>query len=160
LLDIDWVALRLVLTYGPGVRGNVARLVQLSRSFLPLPFAGLKARRSLLSLDNLVAAIECVLTAQQPLRRPLIVADHDALTIPTMIATMRSALNRSAGLFWIPQSVLKSAFWAARRADLYQRLAEPLVADSSALQSVGWSPPVTTPDGLRRLVQSEAARPA
>ena len=30
--ELDWVALRLVLVYGPGVQGNVARLIQLARS--------------------------------------------------------------------------------------------------------------------------------
>ena len=54
-LDIDWVALRPVLVYGPGVKGNMAELIRLARSRLPLPFGGLTARRSLLSLDNLVA---------------------------------------------------------------------------------------------------------
>ena len=47
-LDIDWVALRPVLVYGPGVKGNMAELIRLARSRLPLPFGGLTARRSLL----------------------------------------------------------------------------------------------------------------
>src|SRR5262249_10813575 len=38
-LDVDWVALRAVLVYGPGVKGNVARLVRLARSPWPLPVA-------------------------------------------------------------------------------------------------------------------------
>jgi UDP-glucose 4-epimerase len=29
-LDLDWVALRLVLVYGPGVKGNIARLMQIA----------------------------------------------------------------------------------------------------------------------------------
>ena len=47
-LDLDWVALRPVLVYGPGVKGNMAELMRLARSRLPLPFGGLTARRSLL----------------------------------------------------------------------------------------------------------------
>ena len=38
-LGIDWVALRPVLVYGPGVQGNMAALVELARSPLPLPSA-------------------------------------------------------------------------------------------------------------------------
>ena len=52
-LDMDWVALRLVLVYGPGVKGNMARLMRLACSPFPLPLGGIKARRSILSLDNL-----------------------------------------------------------------------------------------------------------
>jgi len=52
-LDLDWVALRAVLVYGPGVKGNMAQLMRLARSPIPLPLGGLVARRSLLALDNL-----------------------------------------------------------------------------------------------------------
>src|SRR2546430_8267737 len=62
-LDLDWVALRLVLVYGPGVSGNMARLIRLARSPFPLPLGGVSARRSLLSLANLAAAVDCVLAA-------------------------------------------------------------------------------------------------
>ena len=68
-LDLDWVALRAVLVYGPGVKANMARLAALARSPWPLPVAGLAARRSLLALDNLAAAIDTVLAAAAPIRR-------------------------------------------------------------------------------------------
>ena len=60
-LDIDWVSLRAALVYGPGVKGNMAQLMRLARSPLPLPLGGLRARRSLLAVENLLAAIETVL---------------------------------------------------------------------------------------------------
>ena len=60
-LDIDWVSLRAALVYGPGVKGNMAQLMRLARSPLPLPLGGLRARRSLLAVENLSAAIETVL---------------------------------------------------------------------------------------------------
>ncbi|HSJ42119.1 MAG TPA: NAD-dependent epimerase/dehydratase family protein, partial [Xanthobacteraceae bacterium] len=49
-LDLDWVALRLVLVYGAGVKGNMAELLRFARSPYPLPLGLLRARRSLLSL--------------------------------------------------------------------------------------------------------------
>src|SRR5215469_13894190 len=57
-LDLDWAALRAVLVYGPGVKGNMAQLMRLARAPLPLPVGALRARRSLLALDNLTAAVE------------------------------------------------------------------------------------------------------
>src|SRR3954453_1064652 len=50
-LDLDWAALRLTLVYGPGVKGNMAELLRLARSPYPLPFASLRAKRSLLALE-------------------------------------------------------------------------------------------------------------
>ena len=152
-LDLDWVALRLVLVYGPGVKGNMAELLRLARSPYPLPLGGLAARRSLLALDNLTAAVEAVLAAPQPLRRPLIVADPDALTIPDMIAAMRRGLGRRPGLIRVPPRLLETGLRMAGRAETYQRLAGSLVAEPSALMRLGWAPPVRTVDGLAELAR-------
>src|SRR6266849_8050952 len=105
-LDLDWVALRLVLVYGAGVKGNMAELLRFARAPYPLPLGALKAQRSLLALDSLVAAVDAVLAAPGPLRRPLIVADPDPLTIPDMIRAMRRGLGRRAGLFPVPLPLL------------------------------------------------------
>ena len=153
-LDLDWVALRLVLVYGPGVKGNMAELLRFARSPYPLPVGLLHARRSLLALDNLVAAVDTVLAAPGRLRRPLIVADPTALTIAEMVTALRRGLGRKGGLIPVPPSLLKMALRAAGRAEIYQRLAGSLVADPSALMRLGWTPPVATPDGLAALARS------
>jgi len=152
-LDLDWAALRLVLVYGPGVKGNMAELVRLARSPYPLPVAALAARRSLLALDNLVAAVDRVLSTPEPLRRPLIVADPEPLTIPQMITAMRGGLGRRAGLLPIPAAALALALRATGRGELYERLAGALVADPVELTRLGWAPPVKTRDGLAALAR-------
>ena len=153
-LDLDWVALRLVLVYGPGVKGNMAELLRFARSPYPLPLGLLHARRSLLALDNLVAAVDTVLAAPGRLRRPLIVADPTALTIAEMVTALRRGLGRKGGLIPVPPSLLKMALRAVGRAEIYQRLAGSLVADPSALMRLGWTPPVATPEGLAALARS------
>jgi nucleoside-diphosphate-sugar epimerase len=152
-LAIDWVALRPVLVYGAGVKGNMAALVRLARTPYPLPLGALTARRSLLSLDNLVAAVDVALSAPGPLRRPLIVADPEALTIPEMIAALRSGLGRRPGLIPVPVGIIETAFRALRRTEAFERLAGSLVASSAALQGLGWVPPVATPEGLSALAR-------
>jgi UDP-glucose 4-epimerase len=152
-VGIDWVALRLALAYGPGVTGNMARLIRLARSPLPLPLGALSARRSLLSLDNLAAAVDCVLKVEGPLRRPLITADPQPLTVGEMVAAMRRGLKRRPGLIPVPPGILAALLRAAGRADAYERLAQPLVADPSALLRLGWVPPVATADGLEQLMR-------
>jgi nucleoside-diphosphate-sugar epimerase len=153
-LDLDWVALRLVLVYGAGVKGNMAELVRFARAPYPLPLGALRGRRSLLALDNLVAAIDAVLAAPGRLRRPFLVADPAALTIPEMITALRRGLNRSPGLIPVPPSLLEMALRAAGRTEIYQRLAGSLVADPAALLRLGWAPPVTTADALAALARS------
>jgi nucleoside-diphosphate-sugar epimerase len=152
-MGLDWAALRLVLVYGPGARGNMAELVRLARSPYPLPLAGLTARRSLLALDNLVEAIDTVLRAPGPLRRPLIVADPEPLTVGEMIAAMRHGIGRRAGLFPVPSPLLEAFFRVTGRTEVYQRLSGSLVADPAALVRLGWVPPVATPAGLTALAR-------
>jgi UDP-glucose 4-epimerase len=153
-LGIDWVALRPVLVYGPGVKGNMAALVRLARSPYPLPLAGLPARRSLLGLDNLAAAIDTVLAAPAPLRRPFIVADPEPLSVAAMIAAMREGLGRRPGVFPVPAALMEAAFRAMGRSEAFARLAGSLVASPSALRQLGWVPPVETRPGLQALARN------
>ena len=150
---LDWAALRLALVYGPGAQGNVARLVKLARSPYPLPLAGLKARHSLLALDNLVEAVDRILMAPGPLKRPYIVADPMPLTIGEIVAALRHGLGRRAGLFYVPQPMLKAALRAAGQVAGSEPLFGSLVADPSALRSLNWTPPVATQQALATLPQ-------
>jgi nucleoside-diphosphate-sugar epimerase len=152
-LDLDWVALRLALVFGPGAKGNMGRLIGLARSSYPLPFGALRARRSLLSLENLATAVETVVTSPQPLRCPLIVADPDALNVAEMITAIRAGLGRSPGLVYVPAPVLEAGFRLAGRSELYRRLAEPLVGDPTRLLKLGWVPSVPTSAALAKVAR-------
>jgi nucleoside-diphosphate-sugar epimerase len=153
---LDWAALRLALVYGPGAQGNVARLIKLARSPYPLPLAGLKARHSLLALDNLVEAVDRILAAPAPLRRPYIVADPTPLTVGEIVAALRQGLGRRAGLFYVPRPMLKAALRAAGQAADAEPLFGSLIADPSALKALDWAPPVATQQGLAALAQCSA----
>ncbi len=152
-LDVDWAALRLATVYGPGMKGNMAELVRLARAPYPLPLGGLTARRSLLALDNLTEAIVTVLSARGPVRRPLLVAEPDPLTIPEMIAALRQGLGRRPGLVTVPGPFLRALLRAAGRFEMYERLNGALVADASALTALGWQPRVQTRAALAALTR-------
>ena len=152
-IDIDWVSLRATLVYGPGVSGNMAQLIRFARSPFPLPLGSLRARRSLLAVENLLAAVEVVLTAPGTLRRPFIAADPQALTVAEMITAMRHGLGRRPNVFSLPATLLELLLRAVGREYIYERLSGSLVADPSALMGIGWTPPLATAAGLARLMQ-------
>jgi nucleoside-diphosphate-sugar epimerase len=157
-VDIDWVALRATLVYGPGVKGNMAQLMRLARSPVPLPVGNLGARRSLLAVENLAAAIETVLATPQTLRRAFVAADPEALTVAEMIAAMRRGLGRRPNVFPLPAMLLSFLARAAGREEIYQRLSGSLVADPAALITLGWVPPLATTDGLAQLMRAGEAQ--
>lgn len=157
-LGLDWTALRPVLVYGPGVKGNMAALLTLAQSPWPLPLGGLSARRSLLSLDNLAAAVDTVLRAQGPLRRPFIVADPEPVTIPEIVTALRKGFGRGPGLVPVPSFVLRGAAALTGRNEAYERLAGALVASPEALRNLGWQPVSSTRDALAELARQAGAR--
>ncbi|MCG7392873.1 NAD-dependent epimerase/dehydratase family protein [Microvirga sp. ACRRW] len=159
-LGLDWAALRPVLVYGPGVKGNMAALLTLAQSQWPLPFGGLKARRSLLSLDNLTAALDTLLKTQGPLRRPFIAADPEPVSVPEIIAALRKGFGRGPGLIPVPAFALGAAAGLMGKTEAYERLAGSLVASPAALKALGWQPVNATPDGLAQLARQAAATSA
>ena len=152
---LDWVALRPVLVYGAGVKGNMAALVRLARSPYPLPLASLRQRRSLVSVESLGAAIATVLAAPGPLGRPLVVADPDALTLPEMVAALRAGLGRGPGLVPVPAPLLGLACRLVGREEAFNRLSTGLQARSDGLAALGWEPAMPSRDGLAALARSE-----
>jgi len=156
-LDIDWVSLRLPLVYGRGVKGNMAKLMRVARSPLPLPFGSLRGRRSLLAAENLLAAIEAVLAAPETLRTAFIAADPEALTVGEMIEAMRAGLGRKPNVFPLSPPLLELLLRGVGRMEMYERLSGSLVADSSALMNLGWVPPLSSPIGLYRMMETSIA---
>jgi len=151
---LDWVALRPVLVYGAGVKGNMAALLRLARSPYPLPLASLTGRRSLVSLESLAAAVASVLEAPAPIGRALIVADPDPLTLPEMLTALRSGLGRPAGLLPMPAALLGLACRAAGREAVFDRLSGSLVARADGLDALGWRPAAASPAGLAALAKA------
>lgn len=155
-LDLDWVALRPVLVYGPGVKANMAALVRLARLPVPLPLGGLSAKRSLLAIENLSEAVAFAVTEACPARRSYIVSDPEPLSVAEMLAAMRTGLGRGPALIPVPSFLLELAARLAGRVGAYERLANGLVASPAALINAGWRPPAETKAALARLAAGRA----
>jgi len=70
-----------------------------------------------------------------------------------MLAALRRGLGRGPGLVPVPPAWLAAFCRLAGRQEAYQRLAGALVADPAALQAIGWTPAMTTPEGLAALMR-------
>jgi nucleoside-diphosphate-sugar epimerase len=156
-LEIDWVSLRLATVVGPGAKGNIARLLQVAASPYPLPLGGLTAKRSLLSIEGLLAAIETALTATGRLGRPLLVADAEPLSVGEMVAAVRQGMGRRAGLLPAPHALVRAAFALTGRGETFDLMARPLVVDTARLRTLGWSPVASPRPALASLGREAAA---
>jgi nucleoside-diphosphate-sugar epimerase len=157
--DLDWVALRPVLVYGEGVKGNLASLLRLAHSRAPLPFGLAEARRSLVSVESLAEAVATVIEAPGPLRRPLIVSEPDALTLAEMVTALRAGLGRGPGLLPVPGALLGLACAITGRREAYARLSASLMARADGLSALGWVPAMGARDGLTQFARNSATHP-
>lgn len=145
---VPYTILRPVLIYGPGVKGNLATLVRLARWPLPLPFGALTARRSLLGLDNLSAAVRLALDAPTTAGQTFVVADPEPLTVAEILSAIRAASGRPPGLFRVPPGAFALVLKALGRSDLWNRVGGSLVVDPAKLIAAGWRPSTGTRTGL------------
>ncbi|MCR4521975.1 MULTISPECIES: NAD-dependent epimerase/dehydratase family protein [Bosea] len=155
--DLDWVALRPVLIYGPGVKANMAALLKLARLPVTLPLGGLNAPRSLLAIENLAGAILFALTPACPGRQSYALSDPEPISVADMLAAMRSGLGRSPGLLPVPEGWLHRLARLAGREETFLKLAGSLVARPERLLSAGWRPQAETKTALAQLAAASRA---
>ena len=154
----DCVALRPVLIYGPGVKGNMSTLERLARSAAPLPFGGFTAGRSLLSLRNLGRAIEHCLEMPEGASGTYLVADASPVSVAGIITALRAGLGRTPGLFSVPTRPIELALRIAGRTNAADRLFGDLVVDTRALRATGWAPQDDTAAALSAWMRASTRR--
>jgi nucleoside-diphosphate-sugar epimerase len=154
---VPFTILRPVLVYGSGVKGNLARLLRIAASPIPLPFAAFANRRSLLGVDNLADAIEFVLATPTTQGQTYIVADPQPITFRNIIASLRRGFGRRPGLYTVPPGTLGFALRCLGKSDAWVRFGGELVADPSKLIEAGWSPGAETAVALESMARNLVA---
>ncbi len=143
-----YTILRPVLMYGPDAPGNMGRLMRLAASPLWLPFGAFSGRRSLLAVDNLIAAVALALREPRTAGETYLVADPEALTLPEIVTALRAGLDRPPGLMPVPPALCAAALRLIGKADWWDQLGRPLVASPAKLVGAGWQPAAGTREGL------------
>ena len=152
---VPFTILRPALFYGPGVKGNFALLLRAARTRAPLPVRDFVNRRSLISIDNFISALDFVLSTPATLGETYVVADPGIPPrLGDLIATMRRAQGRRPLLLPLPPHYLETPLRLMRRDGTWERLGGNLRIDSAKLIAAGWQPLHDTRGGLTALVES------
>ncbi len=154
-------ALRLPLTYGPGAKANFAALLRAVRAGVPLPFAAIANRRSLLGIDNFGDALAAVLAdaagERQCRMTPYLLADADPVSTPDLIRAIAHAAGRPPRLFPLPLAALRFAGACTGRTAAIERLVSSLEVDTTAFRArFAWTPPHTLAEGLAAALRPPA----
>jgi nucleoside-diphosphate-sugar epimerase len=157
---LEVTILRLPLVYGPGVKGNLERLLRLVARSAPLPLGRVQNRRSLIGLDNLITAIAACLTNPAAANRTYLLSDQADLSTPDLVRLMATAMGRPARLLPMPVPLLRAAGALSGRGADVSRLAGSLLVDSSPIsRELGWRPGVPPAEGIAAMVRAFVADP-
>ena len=147
------VIIRPTLVYGKGAKGNFKSLMELVARGLPLPLGSINNRRSFVGIDNLVDFIVTCLEHLAAANETFLVSDGEDLSTPDLIRRMARAMNRPARLLPVPVWALKAVALLLGKGGAVQRLCGNLQVDISKSRTLlGWNPPVSVDEGLRRAV--------
>lgn len=148
---MEVVIIRPPLVYGPGVKANLAALKNAVQRGWPLPLGAVHNRRSLVSLDNLVDFIVTCINHPNAANQTFLVSDGQDMSTTELVRGMSQAAGMPARLLPVPVWALRAGASLLRKRDVVQRLCGNLQVDISKARSVlGWVPPVSVEEGLRR----------
>ena len=152
-MGMEVVIIRPPLVYGPGVKANFLAMMRWLQRGVPLPLGGLtENRRSLVFLDNLIDLIVTCIDHPAAANQTFLVSDDEDLSTAALLRRMGDALGKPARLLPVPVWMLEAGVALIGKRDLSQRLCGNLQVDiSKARELLGWSPPVSVDDGLRRV---------
>lgn len=147
---IEVVVLRPPLIYGPGVKANFLRLLELVDKRLPLPLGGIKNRRSLLYVGNLSDVIVKCIEAPEAKGETFLVSDGHDVSTPDLIRLIGEALGDTPTLLPVPMSVMRLAGRASGTLSAIEPLLDSLTVDSGRVRrKLNWKPPYTMAQGMK-----------
>ena len=148
---LEVVIIRPPLVYGYNAPGNFGSLMRAVQRGWPLPLGAVHNQRSLVALDSLVDFIVTCITHPQAANQTFLVSDGQDLSTAELVRGMAQAAGVPARLLPVPVWALRAGASLLGKGDAVQRLCGNLQVDMSKARSLlGWVPPVSVEEGLRR----------
>jgi nucleoside-diphosphate-sugar epimerase len=150
------VILRPPLIYGPGAKGNFARLLRLALKGWPLPIGGFCAERSMIGIRNMVNLIGVAATADRVTRATLLAADRESISVSALFRQVAELAGHRPWLAPLSPALINCLLLVTGRGKDIARLNDPFVLRPTIAHSrFGWMPPYSLQDELQRTVSCE-----
>lgn len=155
--SMELVVIRPPLVYGPGAPGNFASLMRWVGRGVPLPLGAIHNKRSLVGVDNLVDLIIRCIDHPAAANQVFLAGDGEDLSTTELLREVAKAMACSGFLLPVPAALLQLAANVLGKKTLAQSLLDSLQVDiSKARELLGWEPPVSVKEGLRRCVRDSS----
>ena len=148
---MEIVIIRPPLVYGPNAPGNFGSLVQWVEKGFPLPLGAIHNQRSLVALDNLVDLIITCIDHPAAANQIFLAGDGQDVSTTELLRGVAKAMDKPSRLIPIPAKLLMLGATSLGKKAVAQRLLGSLQVDiTKARELLGWEPPITVEEGLRR----------
>jgi len=146
---MEIVIIRPPLVYGPSVKGNFQRLIKLISTELPLPLSGIKNKRSMISIYNLVDLIMVCLNHPNASNKIFLVSDDNDLSTSDLLRFLSLSGGYRSRLFKVPSEFLRFSLMLLGKKNIYERLFKSMQVDISYTKNqLSWQPPYDLMDSL------------
>jgi len=151
LIDKDFAVaiVRPPLVYGPGVKGNMLRLLKLSIKGRTLPFGKIDNQRSMVFIDNLIELINSI--TNQKASGVYHAGDAQALSTSKLVSHINLHMDNNARLIKLNSFFLRILRWL--KPGLVQRLWGSFLIDTQQTnKQLNFKPPYKSEEGIRQMV--------
>ena len=148
--SIALTIIRPSLIYGPNAPGNIKLLIKIINSGIPLPFKGIKNKRSLLYIGNLISAIESILVQDKKARKVFVLSDQEIISTEKLLLEISKIKRRKVFLFKIPTIIFKLLENIPFLGYKIKQLTANMVIDSSLIrEQLHWVQPYSQNEGMK-----------
>ena len=148
---MEVVIIRPPLVYGPGVKGNFENMIKVVQKGIPFPLGAVHNQRSLVAIDNLVDLIINCIDHPSAANQVYLAGDGQDLSTTELLQGVAAAMCKPSRLIPVPMSILIFVAALLGKRAVAKRLLGSLQVDiSKARDLLGWEPPITVWEGLRR----------
>ena len=140
------------LIYGPGVKGNMQRLIEMVEKRKYIPLGKIMNQRSMVSIDNLIRLIRLII--DKKVSGTYLVQDESAISTTELLTEIAKAKSADVRLVAIPgifRSMIKIFL-----PHIYVRLFGSLVVDDSLTRStIDYRPEDSTSAGILKMIRGK-----
>ena len=163
-VHMDYVIIRAPLIYGPRVKANFRKLMDLVvtlsgtllGALIPLPLGGIPNQRSFLALDNLVDFIRLAIANPKAANQLFLLADGTDFSTPALIQMIAKGMRKKPPLlFSLPTGLMLSLGSMLSKKAAVRRLVGSLQVNSTKARTLlNWQPPLKAEDAIALTAQA------
>lgn len=148
---MEVVIIRPPLIYGAGMRGNFAKMIELIKKGYPLPLGYVHNKRSLIALENLIDLIITCVNHPAAANQLFFASDAGDVSITELLKKISKVTGSRPLLVPVPAKLLMLGAKLLGKENIARRVLGSLQVDISRTEEIlGWSPPISLEEGLRR----------